>query len=393
MTPTPEFAKIELPDGGSGRQVSFSFRPRIDEDLLEEGLDDVRSEIPASIGSRIADSSDGRLDESVTIVVAASTAEIEALVARLFWLLLAVAIVSVTISLGLIFAVVWSSLIPLRRIAEKIEAIDEESLDNCLDPGPVPEELRPIVKRLDDLLHRIGSVMPRERAFSSEVSHELRTPLAGIRSTIEVCLNRPRDSEEYREALQTCQRICCQSQQMVESLMAISRIEAGDCRQVLITVDLAALIQDCLEDFVAHAELKNATVEASALEPISVEADVDKLRVVFRNLLQNAVNYCDDHGTIRIWSQCTNGSVQISIENTGNKVATADLPLVCERFWRGDAARTGTGEHFGLGLSLVKKLLTVMNGRLDITVSGPEFRTDRQSTGSSNGARDRERSM
>lgn len=363
---------VDLPDGRKGRQASVTFYPRIDEDLLN-GMSD-EEEVSQAIRAQVANSSGGRSDHAVTIVVAASTAEIESFINRLSWLLVVVAVVSVSVSLGLIIAVVWTSLLPLKRLADNIESIDEESLADRIDAGSVPEEIVPIVNRLNGLLQRVETVVHRERAFSSDVSHELRTPLAGIRSTIDVCLNRPRMSAEYTEALHVCHKICCQSQRMVESLLAISRLETGNVRHDVQSVDVTKLIAACLEDFEADATLKEATMDSSVLEPMSIEADEEKLRVVIRNLLQNAVSHCDDHGRIRISSACSNGSVQIAIENTGNKISSDQVSAICDRFWRGDAARAKTGDHFGLGLSLVKKLLNVMEGRIEFSVSGSVFR-------------------
>ncbi len=368
----PHFVPINLPDGRKGRQVAITFFPKIDEDLLDGRVED--EVVSPAIRSQVANSSNGRIDQSVTIVVAASTAEIDSMIARLFWLIFAVAVASATASFLLIFIVVWSGLLPLKRIADNIETIDEQSLDAGIEPGSVPAEIVPIVNRLNGLLQRVDAVMRRERAFSSEVSHELRTPLAGISSTIEVCLTRPRDSVEYTEALRVCHKICRQSQQMVESLLAIARIEAGQVQHDVQNVALTDLIHECVYAFEDHARSKGVTVESYPLESVSIETDEDKLRVIMRNLMQNAVSHCDDRGKVRISTECTNGCVAIAFENTGNQVTPDEIPALCDRFWRGDVARSRTGDHFGLGLALVKKLVDFMGGKLKLTVSGPVFR-------------------
>jgi signal transduction histidine kinase len=216
----------------------------------------------------------------------------------------------------------------------------------------------------------------RERAFSSEVAHELRTPLTGLLSTIEVCLRKPRESEKYQDVLRRCRAICQQSQTMVENLLDIAQLEQGNVSIEVESVNLSELLAECWESFEASASQKQLTVTWSGPAPTNLQSDAEKLRVIIRNLMQNAVSYSNESGEIRFANYVIGDFVRLAIENTGNEVTPNEVAGIYDRFWRGDGARSQTGRHFGLGLSLVQKLVNVLQATMEITVSGGQFRVE-----------------
>ena len=369
---TPEFQFSVLSNGARCRQVSFRYFPAIEEDLLIGTFDDGKT-IPDSVQAMIDNSQDGHLNESVTLVVASSTEHLARMLARFRLLLILVGTGSLAVSLLLILWGVDRGLRPLNTVASAIESIDEHSLDQRIPIGLAPTEIEPIINRLNGLLERVQGALNRERAFSSDVSHELRTPLAGIKSTIEVCLSRLRSPDEYKESLRDCLKICRQSQRMVESLLAISKLENGETHVSRTELDLKEMVDECWLEFVRTAGERRVRLADYAVASMKIICDEDKLRVVLRNILHNAVSHCDEGGWIRVRSECMNGSVRISIENSGATVSNGDIPAVFDRFWRSDKSRAQTGDHFGLGLSLVRRLVDALNGRIDIRVKDNNF--------------------
>jgi len=227
-----------------------------------------------------------------------------------------------------------------------------------------------MVDKLNAMLDRLASAFERERAFTGNVAHELRTPLTGVRSTIEVAMREDRPNEQYREAMGECLTIVERMQGMVETLILLSRLDAGQMDVHQESIALADLIDVC-----ARAVLDRPNVQFDNRVPVDLRcaADPDKLMMVLCNLLQNAGEYADEGG--RIWSdaQRVGDVVRLEICNTGCVLPTTDIQRVAERFWRADASRADTGVHAGLGLALVERLVAAQGGAVCFDVADGVF--------------------
>ena len=170
------------------------------EELLEDDYDPDEHGIPDDV----LVNEDNRIDETVTLAVADSTAGIDLMLARLFWVLAVVSLSSVVLLPCMVLAVVTTGLAPLRRVATAIRHVRENELDSRIDVELAPDEVMPVVKRLNELLGRVERMVQRERELSADIAHELRTPLAGIRSTVEVCLAQQQQERDNVETLELC---------------------------------------------------------------------------------------------------------------------------------------------------------------------------------------------
>lgn len=347
----PVYRWATLPDGRPGRVVGITFIPYQDKD--EANAEPRR----------------------VTLVVARQTADIDRTLARLRWLLAAVCAVGTVLSLGVLAGVVRVGLRPLAHLAGEIEELGEQNLSFRFDPAEVPKELVPIVERLNDLLGRLDTAFARERSFSADVAHELRTPLAGLRSTLEVALSRPRDSEGYREAMADCLTICEQTQRMVDTLLSLARVEAGRVEIRLEHVQLDEVLQECWEPLAEAARRRDLHVAWHVDQRLGLDTDPEKLRLIVQNVLDNAVAHSNAGGSVHIEAGFRDGSMRLIVTNTGNRLSAEQAQHVFDRFWRGDSAREGTGKHCGLGLSLCKQLATLLGGTISVDAAfGEPFR-------------------
>ena len=178
-------------------------------------------------------------------------------------------------------------------------------------------------------------------------------------------------------------------QAMVEHLLMIARADAGQLALVRRPVAIAAVLTESWSSFAQRAQDRGLTVRWDGAAgpgegPGEVETDPDKLRIVLHNLFDNAVCYTDEGGAIRIAATVaaagsshtsdTPHSLSIEIANTGSRVRPEDVPHLFERFWRGDASRSETGVHCGLGLALSQRLVSLLGGEIAAESSaGGEF--------------------
>lgn len=363
----PEARALTLPDGRSGRMVSVLFRPHKDGDTLPFAKPGEVLEDSDDDDAVVADS------PRVSLVVAAGTDVLEAGLADEARSLLLVAVASVLVLLVAIGAFVSRSLRPVNDLAQQIAAIDEKSLDESVSPHGIPTEILPVVTKLNELMSRLRDAFQRERTLSSNVAHELRTPIAGLRSTLEVTLRRNRDVHEYRESIADCVTICDGTQRMVETLLSLSRIEAGQSTLDEELGDPSLLLTTSWKTFGRLAVERDLDVSWALTDDVLLRTDANKLRLVLVNLLDNAVCYTTRGGEIRITSTDTSSGYSISIANSGCELSPADQEKVFHRFWRADSARAATGTHAGLGMSLCRHICELLEISLTVSIEQGVF--------------------
>lgn len=344
LVPAIGMTSIELPGGGHGRQITLQFLPR------REPSQDATVPLP-----------------EIVLVVARGTASVDATIGWVATVLFAVGGFGLLLALAILAVVIRIGLSPVRTLASEIASIDITSLTKRLSAADAPTELGGVVTRLNELLERLALAFERERDLTAELAHELRTPLAGIRSTIEVALDRERPAERYRASLADVLAITLDTERLVTAMLTLARLDSGAARAGVEAVDVDELVRSAIELVAARCTARNIVL-ATRLPPVSIATDAAMLRAIILNLLDNAVSYVDTGGTIDV-SLTTE---RIVIRNSGCAIAESDVSRVFERFWRGDAARA-TGVHAGLGLALCQKLVTLLGGTIAISIKNRWF--------------------
>ncbi len=168
------------------------------------------------------------------------------------------------------------------------------------------------------------------------------------------------------DAIDKCRSVAQQMQAMVETLLMLARAEAGQLSLKLQSTDAADLLEDCWALFSPRAEARRLNVLWQAAGPIPIETDPEKLRIILRNLFDNAVSYADEAGTLRVSATLAANEFQVAVANTASRVAAEQSHHLFERFWRGDQARADVGIHCGLGLSLCQRLSRLLKGEIEV---------------------------
>ena len=270
--------------------------------------------------------------------------------------------------LAILSWIVKRSLRPLADLAAQIAALDERDLTTRIHVPRSPQELAPVVARLNELLARIENAIQRERVLTANVAHELRTPLAGLRTLLDVVLGRRRGAAAYRQVLEDCQAICQDTQRLVDTLLSLARIDAGRAVVDRSFVDVAESVAKSWGAIAPRARERSLNVRFDGPSGVLLSADASMLRVVLANLFDNAVEYADQGGSVECqWSLEKNG-LSLVVANSGCDLDQEQTRKVFDRFWRADAARAATGLHAGLGLSLCKRIIEILGGSIGATV-------------------------
>jgi two-component system heavy metal sensor histidine kinase CusS len=352
----PAWGWVRLLDGARGRAVWLAFAPS-GSPLGEDGE-------PLPVGG-----------DWTRLVVAGSTVDLDAGLARFRSLLLIVGALTLVFSLAALYCVVRRGLRPLGEVAAGIRRLDGSDLSARVTEQGVPAEVRPVTERLNEFLGRLEAAFARERAFSAEVAHELRTPLAGIRLAAEVALARERTKDECREALQDILGVAEGMEGMVVKLLEIARLEEDRTPRLPEQVSVNDLLRACWEQFSDVAGKRGLKIDWALGPEVSVATDRRLLELAVRNLLENAVVHSDDGGSARLETAANRDRIEIRVANSGSLLSQGDAAQAFERFWRGDSARTEAGVRCGLGLPLVRRIADVLGAEVSVrSQEGGEFR-------------------
>lgn len=289
-----------------------------------------------------------------------------------FWLAMAGAAV-----LGLGLAGGWwvasRAIRPIDDISATAAKIAAGDLSQRISLTDTENELGRLADVLNSTFARLESAFNNQARFTSDASHELRTPVSTILLQAQTALSRERASSEYRETLEACQRAAQRMRQLIESLLALARLDAGQEPLRRDECDLSAIVARSIELIRPLATSRGITIQI-ALSKALCRGDATRLAQVSDNLLSNAVDYNEEGGEIQIWTENGQGMVTLTVTNTGAGIAAEDLPHIFERFYRADKARTGNSGHSGLGLAITKAIVQAHGG--DICVrSAPGSRT------------------
>jgi len=333
---------------------------------------DLRPGLPVRAASLTFRSKPGEQEEAtalpVTVVVARDSRLLLGQLQRLGRLLAITTSGTIGLSLVVGTLIVRHTLRPLKVLATDIAAIHEDNLAARIETADMPTEMIPVKQRLNDLLDRLEASFKRERRFSADMAHELRTPLAGLRSTVEVTLARPRDEQEYRSSLKECLEITQAMESLVNTLLRLSRTEADPALFHRERITLADLVMTCWQPCSEKAGQRGLTFENTLPADLTCVSDPVGLRLVFSNLFDNAVEYTDETGRIWVTGHCTDKAVEVKVANTGCPLSAEQVGQVFDAFWRADSSRTDTGVHFGLGLSLVRRTILAMGGTVSTSL-------------------------
>jgi heavy metal sensor kinase len=289
-----------------------------------------------------------------------------------FWLVIAGAAV-----LGLGLAGGWwvasRAIRPIEDISATAAKIAAGDLSQRISLTDTENELGHLAGVLNSTFARLESAFNNQARFTSDASHELRTPVSTILLQTQTALSRERPSSEYQETLEACQRAAQRMRQLIESLLALARLDAGQELLRRDECDLSAIVGRSIELIRPLATCRGITIQI-ALSKALCRGDATRLAQVSDNLLSNAVDYNQEGGEIRISTENAQGIVTLIVTNTGAGIAAEDLPHIFERFYRADKVRTGKGGHSGLGLAITKAIVQAHGGDISVR-SEPAGRT------------------
>jgi two-component system sensor histidine kinase QseC len=257
------------------------------------------------------------------------------------------------------FSIGWS-LAPLKVLSDAIRSRDINRMEP-VDIGHAPTEVRPLVDAINLMLSRLQNSLERERAFTADAAHELKTPLAAIKVQAQVALGE-QNTALQRLAMERVVQGVDRSARLAEQLLLLARL---DVQEKVSTVPLkpASVAKNTLLANERYAQQKNISVMLIGDMRAEINAEPVLIGILLDNLLDNAIKYGRNGGSIEVAVRHADDRVQLTVRDDGPGVAPDDLTRLTNRFFRA-TGNQATGS--GLGLSIVARIAEHFGARLHL---------------------------
>jgi len=285
------------------------------------------------------------------------------------------ALVPLLVLLPLLGILIWLTigrgLRPLDQVAAALAHRTPDSLAALPQDG-LPEEIRPLVQALNDLLARLARALESQKAFVADAAHELRTPLTAVHLQIQLA-ERAKTAEERKAAFDQLKQGQIRAAHLVQQLLTLARQEPGVATQPYTAVDLAQIARLVVSEHAALAAERGIDLGISQVAQATISGDFEALHVMVGNLVDNAIRYTPESGSVDVALQLRDGSAVLEICDTGPGIPEEDRERVFDRFYRREVNQASGS---GLGLAIVKNIADRHHARiaLENRIPGPGLR-------------------
>ncbi|RKY32536.1 MAG: hypothetical protein DRP74_02380 [Candidatus Omnitrophota bacterium] len=279
--------------------------------------------------------------------------------------------IPVILLVGLVSGFILTSqfLSPISRL---IKASNEIMLSDSVSAKDLPirgvgDELDSLAVSFNNVLRKLRESYQKIILFTANASHEIRLPITAIKGEAEVVLERGRDIEEYRSVMESVVLEMDRLTRMINRLLYLSRGDSGMDKLDIKKVELMGLLSKMVEFYRVLTERKNIILDLSAKESsFFVQADHSKLEELFSNIIENAIRYTPENGSITIEIAKQKDKHVISISDTGIGIPEEEQGKIFERFYRVDKARSREDGGAGLGLSIAAMIVKMHKGEIKV---------------------------
>ena len=300
-------------------------------------------------------------------IAAVPSSDAEAEIRRLLRAMLIVGLAALVPTMLAAWLAAGRALAPLSRIATRAASITAGDMSGRVGPLGSHDEVAELATSIDAMLGRLERAFAAQTRLVHDASHELRTPLTIARGNLEVALLHHHDAApELRAAIELAIAEIDRMSRLVDGMLRLARSEGDRAPQE--TIRIADLATDSLERSRALAD-RDWALDVSAAGEAEVRGDRDALEQVLLNLLSNAVRHTVDGDLIAVRASCSNGQVEVRVEDAGEGIPDEALSTVFDRFTRADAARNRDSGGAGLGLAICREIVEAHGGTISVQSS------------------------
>lgn len=332
----------------------------------EPALTDIRTGSAGSsrVLALMAATSDG---SPLRVILARQRSDRLAILRRYVPDLLAALLAGTIIATALGYFAVRRGMAPLRLVTGKANEISTNRLRGRLQTDDVPAELGELGAAFNAMLDRLEEGVQRLSGFAADLAHDLRTPINTLMVETQVALSRPRTPEQYQAAMASNIEEYERIGRMIENTLFLARADSAQLAVKPVTMDLGQELGRIAEYFEGVAEEAGVILKVGAVDAV-LKADPILFQRAVSNLVSNAIQHSRPGGIVYIDTADSGGAVRVT--NDGDGIAADKLHLVFERYYRSDPSRNGTVDGAGLGLAIVRAIMTLHRGSVTVSSEG-----------------------
>ncbi len=214
---------------------------------------------------------------------------------------------------------------PIEEISSAATKISAGDLSQRINVAEAESELGRLAAVLNSTFARLETAFAQQQQFTADAAHELRTPVSVMLTQTQTALNRERSAAEYRETLEACQRASQRMRKLIESLLELARLDAGQEQMKRMKFDLSQTAWDCVELVRPLAAERGVKIHCD-LPAVGGHGDAERLAQVITNLLANAVQYNKANGEVRISAKLQGSMILLAVSDTGPGISSAGFP-------------------------------------------------------------------
>jgi len=304
-------------------------------------------------------------DSAYILETAASVKDVYDDLNRLFYLFLTIIPAGLIITGFAAYFISKAAFKPITQMANNAKNISGENLDKRLELPKAKDEVRALGETLNEMIERIDNAFKSQKRFVANASHEIKTPLTVIQTELEILEKKIKDSESeesIKNALSEIENLT----KLTNSLLTIVKLDASQSKLNLSQVRIDELLADCIQTINKAAISKDINVNLSFDDAVEIEADKEKLRSVFLNLIDNAIKYSFPNSIVAVkLEKFSDDKVKVKIENSGPGISQDEIPYIFNRFYRSNEIRAKINGS-GLGLAIAKEIVELHRGKISV---------------------------
>ncbi len=344
---------------------SQPFMPDYDSAIISEndfgywaGTSDTGESVMAV--TRVFRNNYGEIEGSLRYIISLEEADDQIMVIVLALIVVGVIIALIITLSGLYF--VKSIITPVKKLTVSAQKISSGDFGVRIEKKD-DDEIGQLIDNINLMAEELGNAEQMKNDFISSVSHELRTPLTAIKGWAETLQGGEQDKETAEKGMAVIIKEAQRLSGIVEELLDFSRLQSGRLNLVLKKTDLLAELDESVFMFTerASAEKKNLVYDEATMFP-PVLADVNRLKQVFINIIDNALKYTDEGGTITITTAREDDFIHVIVQDTGCGIPEEHLPHIKKKFYKANQIVRGSG----IGLAVADDIVDMHGGKLTV---------------------------
>ena len=261
---------------------------------------------------------------------------------------------------------IYKSFLPIENILSQLKKINANDLSARLNSSKNEDEINQLVNEVNSLLKRLEASFEKISQFSSDASHELKTPLTIIRGEIEIALRKERSIDEYKDALNSSLNEIIIIEQTINDLLFLAKNEKDLIIEKQEIFYFDEIVDESINETKNFAKLHQIDIKFIVEDTIEFNGYSNLLKIAIKNILKNAIQFSYKNSQVIVKNYKKDGFFNISVQDFGIGIAKNEQIKIFEKFYRTDKSRNKNSGGTGLGMSILKKIVDIHGGIINI---------------------------